>query len=128
MHVVDADKLFPNAKVSPPPAGHKGFKGADGSSIPHKGFITTRVKTNGGANASITWKNAAVEMPILSTHELARQKTRLEYEEEDGWIVHKPTDMRTRFIQRQGVYFVKLFFQKAITGDFEPVPPFQRQG
>ena len=63
------------------------------------------------------WKNANVEMPILSTHELARHKNKLEYDEHEGVIRHKETGEETQFIQRAGVYFVKLFFPKDSVGD-----------
>ena len=55
-------------------------------------------------------ENADVAIPILSTHELARNKNKLEYAEHEGLIEDKQTGHRTHFIQREGVYFVKLFF------------------
>ena len=58
-------------------------------------------------------------MPILSTHELAVNKNKLEYDLDEGWIHHKPTGRRTHFVQRLGVYFVQLFFKKNLTGGLE---------
>ena len=62
-------------------------------------------------------ENADVEMPILSTHELARHKNKLEYDEHEGIIRNKETGETTKFVQRAGVYFVKLFFKKDIVAD-----------
>lgn len=121
-HVVDAEQVFPNAKVDPPPPGHRGFKAADGTSIPHKSFATTEAKTNEGHTFTITWKkNAAVGMPILSTHELAMNKDILEYDIDEELVHHKPTGKMTEFIRRHGVYFVKLFFNIGIAGTYEMV-------
>ena len=70
--------------------------------------------------------NASVAMPILSTHELAKNGHRLEYDEDYGYIVNKQTGEKTRFIQRDGVYFLPLLMPKS-TGATEDVG-FARQG
>ena len=51
-------------------------------------------------------------MPILSTHEIARNQRSLEYFEHDGVIKHLDTGDITKFIQAGGVYFVKLLVPK----------------
>ena len=65
-------------------------------------------------------------MPIISTHELGRNKHKLKYGEHDGLIRNLVTGEETKFIQRAGVYFIKLFFKKDEVGN--PSLGFARQG
>lgn len=100
VHVVDSSKTFPNVKVQPPPANHKGFAVAGGTRIKHGGFVTTDAVTNEGQHKTITWKNAAVALPILSAHELARDGHRVNYDENESYIENKRTGEITQFIQK----------------------------
>ena len=69
-------------------------------------------------------------MPILSTHELARNKNTLEYDEDEGWIKSKVTGQKTHFIQREGVYFLQLMVPREVTQKDAPntQPGFTRRG
>ena len=67
-------------------------------------------------------------MPILSTHELSRNHHRIEYEEDGGIIRNKATGEETPFIQRAGVYFVKLFFPKELVSEHNKASDFARPG
>ena len=104
VHIVNAAKVFPGAKVQPPPKGHKGFTGAGGELIKHKGFVSTNVVTAEGDTRSVVWKNGDVEMPILSTNELARNGSKLEYDEHDGVIRNKRTGKETDLYAAEGDY------------------------
>ena len=117
---------FPGSTVLPPPADHKGFVVADGSRIPHRGFVTTHVKTAEGQQQQITWKHADVDIPILSTRELARNGHRLEYDEDSGLVRNKATNETTAFVQRAGVYLMQLMVPKSIA--HQPSQPFGRPG
>jgi hypothetical protein len=123
VHVVDAKKFFPNSSIIPPPRDHKGFTVADGSRIPHGGFVHTNVTTHEGENKTIRWKNAKVALPILSTHELARNGSKLEYGEDDGAIINTEANKITKFYHTAGVYVVPLLVKKELlpngaTADF----------
>ena len=126
MHVVDGEKVFPGAKVQPPPPDHPGFQGADKSRIPHLGTLDTVVRTDEGIEGSIKWKNARVAMPILSTHELARRGNKAEYEEDHCYIINKKTGQRTKFFQRDGVYFLELLVHSDVAPHSQV--PFGRPG
>ena len=126
VHVVDAPKVFPGAPVAPPPKGHKGFSGAGGERIEHKGTIETAITTMEGTNGCIKWKNANVAMPILSTQELARNGNMLVYDEDHGFIINKKTGQLTKFIAAAGVYFVQLRVRKDVGAELQP--PFQGPG
>ena len=120
VHVVDASQVFPKSKVLPPPKGHKGFTVADGTKVEHGGFVHTNIRTVEGENKTIRWKNAKVAMPILSTHELARNGSKLEYDEDHGIIHNKATGATTKFYQAAEVYFVPLLVKKDILPDDKP--------
>ena len=65
-------------------------------------------------------ENGNVDLPILSTHELARNGRRLEYDEDDGVIRNKGTGKTNGFIAAGGVYLIALLVPKSITGS-QPV-------
>ena len=67
-----------------------------------------------GEDRTIRWKHAKVAMPILSTHELARSGSNLEYDEDEGEIRNKETGATTKFYQAAGVYVVPLLVKKDI--------------
>ena len=54
-------------------------------------------------------------MPIISTHEIAKNNNELRYREHDGDIVDLQTGRITKFIAAAGVYFVKICLPKKIT-------------
>ena len=108
VHVVNAKTFFPNSSIIPPPRDHTGFTVADGSRIPHCGFVQTHVTTHDGENKTIRWNVANAALPIISTHELARNGTNLDYDEHDGPIINKETKHITNFDQTAGVYVVHL--------------------
>ena len=73
-----------------------------------------------GEDRTIRWKNAKVAMPILSTHELARNGSKLEYDEDEGEIRNKETGATPKFYQAAGVYFVPLLVKKELLPDDKP--------
>ena len=83
--------------------------------IPHKGSTITPIRTQEGLQRKVQWKNADVQMPILSTQVIASNQAELRYREHDGTIHHLDTGDETQFIAAQGVYFVKLFLPRSIT-------------
>ena len=76
-------------------------------------------------------------MPILSTHELARNKRKVMYEEHGGDIIHPDGKPNTHFVAAHDVYFMKMLVPKIYTeppdqnicglaqadGDDEPLVP-----
>ena len=99
------------------PANHRGWAGANGSRIPHTGFVTTPCRTKEGDSKIITWKNADVDLPILSTHELAKNGHCLEYDEDAGVIRNKTTGKTNGFISQGDVYWIALLVPKSIAGN-----------
>ena len=100
--------------MEPPSPGHRGWAGANGSRIPHLGVVKTHVRTREGEDKIVHYKNAKVDLPILSTHQLARNGHRLEYDEDDGVIRNKSTGRTTGFMACAGVYMLPLLVKKDI--------------
>ena len=92
--------------------------------LPTKGFVSTEIQTREGDHTIINWKNADVDLPILSTHELAKNGHRLEYDELDGVIRNKATGKTTGFYAGHGVYWLPMLVKKHIAGTQD----FGRQG
>ena len=115
VHVVDADKIFPGAKVNAPEKGSTGFKTANGGRVVDKGTVDIEVVTEEGAEKVTRWVNAEVAMPILSTKLLAKNNGEVRCREEGGEIVNLVTGDTTSFISANGVYFLKLYVHKSIT-------------
>ena len=113
-HAVNAKQIFPNAPVEPPPKGHQGFKVANGGRIEHKGFVTTTVKMQEGDERVVKWKNTDVDFPILSTHELARNGHKLDYDEDEGHIINKTTGHTNKFMHAKGVDSTLMHFPKRL--------------
>ena len=90
---------------------------ASGSNIPDLGTTVIPARTQEGLNTSIRWKNAKVAMPMLSTHEIARNKTSLEYFEDGGQIgCRNEHKVIAKFIQAAGVYFQKIYGPRSVAG------------
>ena len=109
VHAVNVPKVFPGARLEAPPAGARGFTCANGSTIPNKGTAVVPFRTDEGLKSAIQWKNADVELPILSTHELARNGRKLLYGEDGGDILHPDGKPNTHFVAAHDVYFMNMF-------------------
>ena len=107
LHVANASKFFPGAKIVKPAPGAPGFKAANDSVIEDKGTFETPIRTDEGLDFHVKWKNADVAMPILSTHEIAKGNRSLEYFEHDGNIHHLESVDVTKFVEGGGVYCMK---------------------
>ena len=75
-----------------------GYHAANGSPIKTEGEIEIPFTVNEGHDGTVTYINANVDMPILSTNGLAKDQNRISYEEHDGEILHKPTGRISRFV------------------------------
>ena len=68
----------------------------------------TRVRTAEGSVCNVVFQCADVDMPVLSTRKLCQSGHEVLYRENDGLIIDVKTGQTTRFIQRGGVYYLKL--------------------
>ena len=128
VHAINASKLLQHAPKLAAPKGHEGFKAANGTRIPHGGFVSTTVKFQEGNSRDIQWNNAQVDMPILSTKKLNKDGGRLIYDEDEGWIVNKRSGDANHFISAVGVYFCNLLLPKELLGAQPPSQGFRLPG
>ena len=105
VHVVDAEKFFPGAKIVPPKPGSTGFKTANSGTVPDLGSLDIPFVTGEGQHKVAHWINAKVAMPILSSNMLAANNGEVRCRQEGGEVTNLKTGDQTAFISRAGVYF-----------------------
>ena len=122
VHVVNAEQVFPGAKINKPRPGARPFKVANGGTVPNLGHAAVKARTAEGEDLTINWKNAPVDMPILSTKLLSEGGKAVLYHEAGGSIINPNTCSKSDFIEANGVYFIKLLVPKAMTTKGQPPP------
>ena len=88
VHVVDVERVLPGAKTKKPDPRSPGFKTACGGTVPDRGSADVPFVTAEGHEYNISWRNAPVAMPILSTRLLAQDKGELRYQTDGGQVVN----------------------------------------
>ena len=66
-----------------------------------------------GKEDEIVFQNAAVGIPIMSTHGLTKEKKDLTYREHDGYITSHEDGATEPFITKDGVYFRQMLVPRA---------------
>ena len=112
MRVIDADKLLPGAKIQQTKPNSPRYKTACGGTVPDNGYVEVPFRTKEQHHSDITWRNAPVAMPILSTKLLALDKGELRYQCDGGQVVHVETGEQSEFISATGVYVMKTYIAK----------------
>ena len=84
------------------------FQTADGTEIKNLGEKHVRLQTQEGQSSTITFQCADVDVPILSTRRLALAGHEIRYRHNGGVIIHLKTKHKTKFVVKDGVYFLKL--------------------
>ena len=87
---------------------------ANGSTVEGRGQGTFEVTTQEGHNKNITWENASVDLPILSTHKTAAENNILAYAVDGGVILNLTNGRLSKFTEAGGVYWQKLFVKKGL--------------
>ena len=113
------EKLIPGAKLEPSKAQMSGatYACANGAVIKNKGQATTevRVEKPHGHSRNITWQNADIEMPILSTAGLAddaKHVSDITYGREGGHVLELEKTNRSDVVRHGDVYFMKTYFKR----------------
>ena len=122
VHVADFSKHFPGLKTKEGNSKKRGVKyhTAGGGLPPNRGEGDLVFKTTEGNYGSITFQDAAVGMPIISTNGLAREGNDITYRAEDGYAHHLKTNERTYFIAKDNVYFIQLLVPKSAVKSPDP--------
>ena len=105
-HAADAEKDFPK---------HKKRKGkqirkcvlADGTPLESDEVVDVRVDIE-GENHMIEFDDLPVECPIISVKKIVHKGNKVVFQEKGGYILNVVTRKKLRFIEKQGVYFIKI--------------------
>ena len=101
------------------------YRCAGGAEIANEGEVTVKaVDANGTPMPTIVFQHAKIGMPILSVRKLAKKGAKVEFEH-GGGTIKLPNGDTIPFVQRHGVYFVRLFVQDPNNPD---MPGFIRPG
>ena len=61
-----------------------------------------------GQDVPVTFADLPVSCPILSVRRIVRRGNKVVFEDEGGYILEKATGKKMYFIEREGVYFIKM--------------------
>ena len=100
---------------------------ADGSDLDGDGGTQdVKFRTDEGNLCAIEFDQLNVSMPIISVQILTRKGNEVVFLKDRGYIRNLATGQVTNFIQREGVYFLKMM--KCRTNDRHETSDFIRQG
>ena len=124
-HVADKAKHFPGAEVRPSKGQARGVKYvvANGGELDNKGELDVQWRATDNRLRTTTFQNAEVGMPRCSISCVAKDKHRAVFEDNGGYILHKPTGHKFEFIIASGVYFIKMLVPRRLVD-----PGFGRHG
>ena len=80
---------------------------ADGGELLVDKVLETDVELD-GYNVHVKFSDLPVQCPILSVRRIVKQGNVVVFQEQGGYILHKKSGRRINFIEREGVYFVKM--------------------
>ena len=101
-------RLFPGTKLDPSSASTGAFAAANGSPIHNLGNFQVDFWTQEGHARQITFQNANVSFPILSTGRIADNNNTIWYDKDGGEIVDMQTGETSRFVRAMGVYWIQM--------------------
>ena len=61
-----------------------------------------------GRRVPVTFSELPVSCPILSVRRIVRRGNKVVFDDDGGYILHKATGNKMRFVEREGVYFIKM--------------------
>ena len=61
-----------------------------------------------GHKVPITFSDLPVQCPILSVRKIVRRGNKVVFNLDGGYIKHKATGNKMYFVEREGVYFIKM--------------------
>lgn len=102
-------KLFPKYRVKDHTKDRPQHNvvSACGTKMPHRGHINLSVEI-GGEDHMIPMDDIDVDLPILSVRRIVRQGNLVKFRRGGGYIRNATTGTRLHFVERQGVYFIKV--------------------
>ena len=111
-------KLFKHYKVHPHDDEHPELNcvSACGTKLEHNGYCNLHVEI-GGEEHILPMDDLNVDVPILSVRKIVRNGNYVKCRLGGGYIFNKKTGKKLYFVERQGVYFVKVKMLEPMPGD-----------
>ena len=102
---------------------------ANGSEMETDGMIQVDFTTQEGHLGSIDFDNIkGISMPIISVRKMAKKDHSVCFTKTVGFMRHEPTGRISKFVGRDGVYFIKLIMPHARPTKHKPNNDFGRRG
>ena len=110
---------FPKIKLEPSERSRagRGYKAANGSSLPNSGQKKVLFKTSAGAQKGVTWQMTRVTRPLLSVGKLRQNGYAIHFDENPR-MVNKRTSEITPLREINGLFVLDMFFNRSVVGDF----------
>ena len=119
IHGADAKKHFKGFRVTP--SKHDGLEctAANGGDMTVRGEQIVHYKVEEGHQCVTSFLNAGCELPIISVRKLTRDGNVVVFDPRDygGYIKHLKTGKMTHFVEKDGVYFLKMIMPKVKRND-----------
>ena len=109
VNIANHSKHFPNSKLRPSELQRQGNRcaAANGSEIAMKEEMVVKAYTDNGDKAQVTFQNGDVHLPILSVARLSDHHYTL-FHDTGGTLTHRKSKRQTKFVKKDGVYFIRL--------------------
>ena len=127
-HCLDAEAELPDHEVEPSPGQEIGqtVETAGGHELANLGQVRVEFETQEGLESDVTFQNIKVTTPILSVRKLVKKGHEVEFRRGGGSIVAAGSGERMNFIERGGVYYIKLKIRPPVSRNSQP--GFTRRG
>ena len=112
-HAAPHKKMFKNAPISSDGSSDT-YAAANGSQISSGGKFNIDCSTQEGHDWTVSFRDADVAFPILSTGRLTDQGNYVLYHKTGGAIIDVQTGQRSEFVRALGVYWILLSVDPAI--------------
>ena len=109
-HCAWAEDEFPDHEVESSPGQRNGqtMETACKGILNNEGQILVDFETQEGIRSNVTFQNVKVSTPILSVRKLVRKGHEVSFRRGGGTIIAAETGDRMDFVERGGVYYIKL--------------------
>ena len=112
--VANHEDQFPGAELDENSPGSK-YLAANNEYFSSKGEFDVSIRSENGHKRHLTFKNAPVAMPIVSTHGWNAQGFRTITDEDFGLTIHKASGEKDPLLVQNGVYFMKMRVARSLT-------------
>ena len=116
-HCIDAESELLGHEVQRSPGQDVGqvVETAGGHELKNQGQVHVEFETQEGLESDVTIQNIKVTTPILSVRKLVRKGHHVQFRQGGGSIIAAGTGQKMNFVERGGVYYIKLKIRPPVT-------------